>query len=255
MKLTLLQLVQRITDGIDSEAVSGVGETAESTMLVSICNRAFDIMSTSSRWRHFRRYSKLNAGTNLNEMVLPNGTFDIDNKSVYYNNSYIRYLRPDEFLSLTVSRNTAESNIQELANLIKVYNDRDPIWWSSIDDSTIIFDNIPNNINGVDSSLSRAIIYVSPEVQLTSDSEVFNLPARAFPALLDLAMSFALGELKGDSEEAQRFLREYKGKMARLSLEARVIDPQDDVRRSLVPRISSRRMLSPVRQTENGVIY
>ena len=49
MKLTLLQLVQRILATVDSEDVASVGDTEDSAMAVLIANRAFEYMATHSR--------------------------------------------------------------------------------------------------------------------------------------------------------------------------------------------------------------
>lgn len=256
MKLTLLQLVQRILQVTDGEDVSDVGETDDAAVGVLIVNRAYEYMATHSRWRHFRRYTILESAAALNELGTPDGTFSFNRNMMYYAGNRLTYLLPEEFIAMTISRDTSESNIEEItSNYIKVYNDRNPVYFTSINDDDLVFDAIPDSINGLLTSDSRAMLYVAPTAVLQSNSEVFDLPAIAFPALELLCESFAFEDLRGDTDASSKAFKQFQIKMSRLSREARVIDPPDDVRRNIVPRRSSRRLRGDLRYFGNGVVW
>lgn len=253
IKLTLLQLVQDMLVAIDAEAVTSVGETPEAGMCVNIANRAFEQIAVYRRWRHFKQYSRLDAGSNLNELVMPSGTIAFQPNDLWYNDLPMQYMRPEHFQTFTIRRDTSESNIESV-NDIKVYNDRDPDFYTSPDDETLVFDAMPDNVSGLDSTLSRAMIYKLPTSRLDSDSQQFDLPAVMHPALNTLCISLALGELKGDSQEATRYERRYIKQMGSLARNARLVDRMDDRRRWLVPRTSQTRRLSPLIWTGEGFI-
>ena len=255
IKLTLLEIVQDMLSAIDAEDVNSVGDTPESGMCISIANRAFEQFATYRKWRHFKTYAVLESTTALNELVPPSGTVAIDPYEVWYNDAPMKYLTPEHFQTYTIRRDTSESNIEEItSSKIKVYNDRDPDYFTSANDESLIFDAMPSSITGLDSSLSRALIYQMPTSRLTSDSQQFDLPAIMFPALETLCVSMALGELKGDSTEAARYERKYLKQASSLARNARLVDVRDDRRQWIVPRTSATRRLSPLIWTGNGYI-
>lgn len=253
MKLTLLQIIKDMLVAIDAEDVNSVGDTPESGMCVNIANVAFEQLANQKRWKHFKQYSRLEASTNLNDLTLPAGTSAFDPHDLWYNDIPMKWMDPDNFLTFTIRRNTSESNIQEIDD-IKVYNDRDPDYYTSDDDEILRFDAVPDTISGLNASLTRALIYKLPTSRLTTDSEVFDLPAQMFPALDMLCMSKATGLLKGDTSEANRMNRDYIKMVGSLGRNARLVDKTDDRRKWLVTRSSSTRRLSPLIWTGQGFI-
>ena len=103
MKLTLLQLVQRILQITDGEDVSSVGETEDSAMAVLIANRAFEYIATHSRWRHFRTYGPMETNAALNELSIPDGAYEFVRSPFYYSGQLLTYLRPEEFVHMTIA--------------------------------------------------------------------------------------------------------------------------------------------------------
>ena len=139
MQLTLLQLVQDMLVAIDAQVVNSVDETEEASMCVNIANRAYEEMISGYRWKHLKEQTKLSAGSNLNELVLPSGTYAVDPSNIYYDSEPVYYRTPENFMAMTIVRNTDESNIDEINN-IKVFNDRNPQWFTTFDDETLVFD-------------------------------------------------------------------------------------------------------------------
>ena len=233
---------------IDGEQANSVGDTPESGMCVNIANRAFEELATFRKWRHFRSYIELEATTALNELVMPSGTIAFNPDALWYNDKLVRYMDPDEFLEFTIKRNTSESNIQEINN-IKVYNDRDPQFYTTDDDETLIFDAMPDALSGLVAGDSRGLAYRLIASRLTDDDDVFDLPIVMFPALDMLCISMAIGELKGDTQESSKKERKYIKMVGSLARNARLVDKLDDRRKWLVPRVSSTRSLRPLLPT------
>lgn len=236
IKLDLLTLVQDMLTVIDSEDVTALADTEEAGMCVNLANQAFEEMATQGRWRHFRDHnSSWTTTSNANELTMPSGAYDLMLNSVYYNSKPVFYQDPDTFLSHTIVRDvTNDSNIVAI-NGLNIYNDRDPINFTSFDDITIVFDATDSTatING---SNIDSIVWVAPTSRLSNDSQIFDMPARAFPALGRLCDAKAIGSLKGDTQESRSVMKKYDKLMARLSKEARFIDPPDDIRDNITPR-------------------
>lgn len=238
MQLSLLEIVQDMLSAIDAEQVPSVTSTTESNMCVQIANRAYEEMMSKRRWRHLRQYSVLQTTSNKHELVGPASTIAIDPEAVWYGTQgeerQVYWLDPEAFLRMTIARNTDDSNVEKVNN-IKVYNDRDPLFFTSDNDSTLTFDAIPST-SGLLGNESLAIIYRLPTSRLDSDAEVFDLPAQAFPALSSLCISKALNELKGDTEGSNLERRNYISLVGSLARTGRYVDVLDDKRKNIISR-------------------
>jgi hypothetical protein len=238
MKLTLLEIVQDMLTATDSENVNSVGHTEDAGMCVNIANREFEKLISKYRWRHTRGLGKLSVTSNLNEMVLPPSAIAIVPDTLYYSGDRVYYMEPSTFLAFTITRNTSDSNVSEV-NSTKVYTDRNPQYYTSWDDEIITFDSYPNE-SGLVSANTNAILYSQPSSRLTADYQYFDLPAQAFPALVQRCIAKAVLEIKGDTAGYQQEKREADNAVAALSINARVIDQPDDKRKYIVARRSMR---------------
>lgn len=235
MQLTLLQIVQDMLTSIDAQNVTDVSETEEASMCVNIANRSYEEMMSGYRWKHLREFTTLSSTAVLNELTLPSGTIAIDPNNIYYDTQTVQYMDYERFMNLTIKRDTSASEI-ELIGTTKCYNDRDPQYYTTYDDFTLVFDAVPDNVSGLDTSVTSAIVWRVPTSRKTDDGDVFDLPTQAFPALSLLCQSKAMSELKGDTQEGARIYREYVKAVASLARNARVIDIIPDRRKWIVPR-------------------
>jgi hypothetical protein len=250
IRLTLLELVQGMLAAIDAENVTSVGQTEEAGQCVSIVNRCYEDMLSTWRWKHLRTYTNLvNNSSNLHELNVPDNALAINPDVMWYKDSAndsgaqkVWYLNPTEFLTMTLSRNLADSGIIELDG-IRVHNDRVPQFFTSDDDETLQFDAVVDSSNGLAAARTQTLAWILPSSRLVVDAEVPDLPRQAFPALEDFCIGVAKDELKGDTASSQRTLREFKRKMAALARNARIIDKPNDARDHIVPRRRSRRTL------------
>lgn len=238
MKLTLLEIVQDMLTATDSENVNNVGETEDAGMCVNIANREFERLISKFRWRHTRTFGKLDTTSNKHEMTIPTTSVSLTPDTMYYSGDRVYWMDPDRFLAYTISRNTSESNISEIAN-VKVFTDRNPQYFTSFNDATITFDSYPN-ASGLTSDDTDVILYDSPTSRLTSDGEYFDLPPQVFPALVQRCIYRAMLEIKGDTQGAQVAKRDADNTIAALSRNARLVDQPDDRRKHIVPRRSMR---------------
>ncbi len=240
MQLTLLETVQRMLAAIDAENVTSVGETEEADMCVNIANRVFEQIAVSKRWRHFKSYGNLGTTAQNNELSVPSGTYALDPQSVYYNDQRVKWIEPDDFLWMTIRRDTSESNIEKV-NGIKVYNDRDPIWFTSDDDETLRFDAF--DTTSITGSNSDCIVFKLPTSTVTSGSANFDLPSSIYPAHTEYCIGRAMLELQQNSE-GRGLIAGAKGMLARLGRNARLVDTKNDLRKWIVPRRSSQNLNS-----------
>ena len=238
MKLTLLEMVQDMLTATDSENVTGVGQTEDAGMCVNIANREFERLISNFRWRHTRTLGKLEVTSNLNEMVLPNTAIALDPFTMYYAGDKVYWMEHDRFLAYTITRATSESNITEVNNT-HVYTDRNPQYFTSFDDLTIVFDSYPN-ASGLLKANTDVMLYDHPTSRLTADAEYFDLPPQAFPALTHRCVARAILEIKGDTQGYSAIKREADNAIASLSRNARLVDIPDDRRKHVIPRPSMR---------------
>lgn len=237
MKLTLLEIVQDMLVASDSENVSTVGETEDAGMCVNIANREFEKLISKFRWRHTRSFERLDITAVAHEMTIPTNAIALVPDSVYYSSNRVYYMDEDTFLAYTIARNTAESNISEV-NHIKVFTDRDPQYYTSFNDETLVFDAY--DTTSLVSAKTDAIVYLHPTSRLTSDGEYFDLPKQAFSALAQRCIAKAVLEIKGDSQGYAQEKRDADNAVAALSRNARLIDIADDRRDFIVPRRTMR---------------
>jgi hypothetical protein len=235
MKLTLLQLTQDMLDAIDAEKVTSVSDTTEADMCVDIANRCYEQLIVSKKWRFLKRFITLQSSAALNELVAPDGTIAVDPEHVYYNGQLVYYVTPEWFLEMCVTRFASDTNVTVI-NGMNIYNDRLPQFFTSDDDATLIFDAIPDAVDGLDASTTSAIGWVHPTNRLVSDAEYFDLPAVFFPALEIMCIATVITELKGDSQTGQAKMRQAEAAISRLARNGRFIDLEDDIRKYIVPR-------------------
>lgn len=202
MQLTLLQIVQRMLTAIEAEAVDDVADTEEAAMCVTLANMAYEELIYRLDWDHLKSVTALTAATYKNELDGPSNTIEIDVDNVYYNGNRMTFVEPATFLSRLAGRDATASDVETVNNWV-IVNDRDPTFFTSYDGTTLIFEAIPST-SGLTTSLSRAMIKIGPSAVISGNSSIFNLPARAFPALVNFCLAKAYQDLKGDTQAAMK---------------------------------------------------
>lgn len=209
--MTLLAIVQEMLNDLNGDEVNSIDDTIEATQMANIVASVYRSMMANRDWPHTRQLLQLIAsGTSARPTHM---TFNEDVKrveSIHYDKiksgetrkkyTAIHYKEPDEFLRYVNGRDSTATDITTVTDptgvelLIK--NDLAPTYYTSFDDETIVFDS---HDSVVDSTLiqtkTQAIAYVIPAFTL-SDTFVPDLPAEAFPKLVEESKSRASIKLR-----------------------------------------------------------
>lgn len=223
-KKTLLQIVQDIANDIDTDEVNSIDDTPESRQIAAIVRSTYQAIMSNRNWPHTARLVKINSSANNN---IPNVmTFGEQVKeliSVYYNKAKatdnrlkydeVKYLDPDAMLRKFYSRNTEADNVEVVNDGNQVYvilNDRAPEFFTSFDDSTLVFDSYDTAVDDVlQSSKSQVRAYVTPLFTM-SDTFIPDLPEEAFALLIEEAKSKSAMKIaqKADQKSEQESKRQ-----------------------------------------------
>lgn len=223
MRLTKLQIVQDILSTLDIDNISTLSETPEADQVEAMVDKAYDEINAEKPWPHLREFTHLELTSTSHIMKIPDGIMTVSD--IWYNSKSIEFIIPKEMFELLASRDTTESNIDSNG----AYNDQDPVYWSSYDDTNIIFDRYNSTLV---SSLSYADAYRMPS-QMTADSDYPDLPERFHKTLYYGALADAFYTLKGDGTGFNIYRNRFKRDMVQMQRWARRInretDPRDNV--------------------------
>lgn len=227
MKLTLLEIVQDILNDMDGDNVNSINDTIESQQVAQIVKTCYlEIMATRN-WPHMRTSFVCTAyGNDLypTTLIIPENIKKVE--SIRYNKldstqvyetrngvafptvrdkyEELEYLQPDDFLSLVHQRDSTASNISApriSGLLVQVYNDRHPQYWTSFNDTQIICDAWNNTVEDTLQTGNNMCVGIRNPDWSHADSSIPELPAEAFPALLEEAKSTAFYALRQVANE------------------------------------------------------
>ena len=206
MKRALLDMVQEIQSDLDLDEIESIDDTMESEQIVVILKSTYYAMMSNRDWPHLRRsiqiepYSDVTKPTHMKIQdeikslcfLNYNKANATDTRKKY---SEVKYLQPDEFIHKTNQNDSSQANVTEVVDPggidLFVRNDTAPTYYTSFDDSTLIFDSYDS---AVDSSLQESKVqaqaYVVPAWS-SADDFIPDLPDDAFTALVEESKSKA----------------------------------------------------------------
>jgi len=206
MRRTLLDMVQEIQSDLDLDEIESIDDTMESEQIVVIVKATYYAMMSNRNWPHLRRsiqiepYSDVTKPTHMKiqdeikELCFLNynKANATDTRKKY---SEVTYLQPDEFIHKTNQNDDSQSYVTAVTDPggidLFVRNDTAPKYYTSFDDSTLVFDSYDS---AVDSSLQESKVqaqaYVVPAWS-SADDFIPDLPDDAFTALVEEAKSRA----------------------------------------------------------------
>lgn len=214
MKYTLLELIQRILSSIKGEEVNNYDDTAESLVVRDIIKECYYNIVGTQDFPELKTLFELNASgdnTKPTLMTLPSDVVGLE--WVKYNKvalgqtaatfGYVKYLPVADFMAMihllsTTSSNVGTFNVTSGTDALEFYyrNDKAPDYYTSFNDSTIIFDSYNA---AVDTTLQKGktLCYGLKSTSWT-DSNDFTLPldAQQFNILLKEAKVLAWEELR-----------------------------------------------------------
>lgn len=226
-KLTLIEIVQDIMNDMDSDEVNSISDTEEAVQVAQIVKTTYFEMMGRRDWPHLSKLSTLGSLGDTDKpthLVTPDNLIRLDwlkyNKKKdgetrnYFED--VSYLYPDEFIAKTNDRNTDKDNVQAVVDFdnatFHIYNDRQPVYYTSFDDDFIILDSYDGDIEStLQGGNCQTRIYTLPTWTQT-DNFIPDLPMEAFPALVAEAKSVAAYKLNDESDEKaeQQSVRQQK---------------------------------------------
>jgi hypothetical protein len=211
MRRTLLDMVQEILSDMDSDEIESVDDTIEAEQVVTILKATFYSMLSNRLWPHLRRSIQIDPVSDVTKpthMKLQDEIKELcfinynkaksgDTRKKYES---VTYLEPDQFIHKTNQNDDSKSEVLTVTDFggieFFVRNDTPPKYYTSFDDSYIVFDSYDS---AVDSSLQNSKVqaqaYVIPS-WTSSDTFIPDLPDDAFTLLVEEAKSRASLRLK-----------------------------------------------------------
>lgn len=213
MRYTLLELTQRILESMDSDEVNTISDSTESLAVANIIKECyFDIIGKMDLPEEEQIFQLTASGDNLKPtlMTLPEAVLDL--KTAKYNISDdvvdplyadLYFVPLDEFIrrNFSLSTDMDEVGTMEVGTdrgdfLFKFMNDRHPSYYTSIDDTTLLFDAYDSEVETTLTS-NRTLCWgqVIPTWEM-EDSFTPDLDPRQFQFLLQASKAQAFVELK-----------------------------------------------------------
>ena len=229
MKYTLLEMVQFILSSMDSDEVSDIDETVESTQVVKVIKFVYENMVADLNLpEHFGLFELVASGDNTQPTIMTLPSNIIELRSVRYNNQLSTETNPDfvkvnwmdweEFFDFINSFDASESNVSSFTRTIdgdditlKYTNDAFPQWYSSFDDNTLVFDSyLATETTTLTSANSQCHGQLAPVFTL-SNTFTPDLDHKQFPLLLNDSKALAHAEIKQTTHnKAERMARNNK---------------------------------------------
>lgn len=225
-KKTLLEIVQEVLSDMVSDEVNDIDDTVESQTVASIVRSVFESMIANRNWPHTKNLVQLESLSDVTKPTyfkmperlkeLVSISYDVrknSTDSVLYRE--VRYKDPESFLRYLANRDANRDNVVTIEDFsgvnLLVFNDKAPEFWSSFDDSHIVFDAYNSSVDTtLKKSKTACTAYIIPLFERSNEA-VPNLPAEAFPALIAEVKSTAFYDLKqmaNEKEEKRSILQQ-----------------------------------------------
>lgn len=195
-KLTLLAMTQNILSALDSDAVDSIDETVEAVQVAELVKEAYFDLVSQRDWPFLFVLGNLEGLGDVNnptKMKIPDTYNKI--KWIKYNKKEVQYVDPETFHTI-ISQRVAQTGVINSAGYVI---NQDPQYWTSYDDTYIIFDGYKQS---TESTLqgSKAVVYATQQATWSHvDNYIPNIPEKFFPTLLAEAKSQAFVNLKQQS--------------------------------------------------------
>lgn len=192
--LTALDYVQKALSIIDADNIDTlIDPTVEGDQVFTLLKTAYTELLSEFPWHNLKEFMTLQVTAIAHIMRLP--TDAIGFNWIRYNKNNITYITPIDMQEKLDSRDTTLSSVDSNGALL----DRDPKYWTTIDDDNIIFDAY--NIS-LQANLSK-IEAIKKPVQLTVDSSRPDINERMEPVLLNMLFAESFRTVKADETRAK----------------------------------------------------
>ncbi len=202
MSQTLLEITQDILSVMDGDEVNSINDTEESLQVAKTIVRTYNAIVSNSKWAHTRtgltlvphsdssKPTHISVDDNVKELLFIN--YDKRKNGVVRSDyQKLTWKEPDDFLRLLNLRDESLSTVQTVIDdsgiTLYIQNDKAPEYYTSFDDSNIIFDSFDSSVDStIQESKIQAMGWIVPSLNL-SDSAVPNLPPDAWAGFIEEA--------------------------------------------------------------------
>jgi hypothetical protein len=209
-KQTLLQMTQNILSALDSDPVDSIDETVEAIQVAELVKEAYFDLISQRDWPFLFLLGTLDGVGDVNnptKMKIPDTWNKV--KWIKYNKKEVQYVDPETFHTI-ISQRVAQTGVINSAGYVI---NQDPQYWTSYDDTFIIFDGYNQSVDAT-LQASKSTLYGTREATWTHvDSFIPNIPEKFFSTLLAEAKSQAFVNLKQQSN-AREERKATRGRMA-----------------------------------------
>jgi hypothetical protein len=214
MKYTLPELTQDVLSSLDSDEINSIGDTSESQQVVKVLKAVYDDIISRSDLVSNKTLFTLDASADVDKPVMMTKPETIDKiEYLRYNKvldgdtdpvwTDLKYLPVRAFLEHVQQFSPSESDVDTFEHTVNGFNftfhyrnDVGPCYYTSIDDTTLVFDAYDSDVDDTLQS-SKTIGYGSLRTEWTEeDTFTPNLQPEQFALLLNEAKSLAWAELK-----------------------------------------------------------
>lgn len=202
-------MTQRILSSMDGDAVNSISDTIESEQVAYIIRDSYYDLINNIEVPEHRKLVTLTALSDTDtptHMQIPDGVRRIT--EVRYNTvvsgdtardyTPIPFVEPETFLERTLSRDSDETTVEIVSidgGEVLIRNDKAPEYYTSFDDSIIVFDSFDSDVDSTLQS-SKFIVWAIQEPTFTmSDTFTPDLDVNLFAFLLNESKSVAHVEL------------------------------------------------------------
>lgn len=215
MKLSLLDIVQDILNEMDGDTVNSIDDTVEAQQVAQIVKTTYLEMMANRNWPHLQTGFSCTSFTDTSyptSLALPENIKEL--RWIKYNKrtssdakdkwDELTYLQPEDFFTHCAGRDSSASNVQ-VVNIssvkLNIRNDVPPTYWTTFDDSALILDSWDSAVDTVLQTGKNSCWGIKNPQWSGLDNSVPDLPAEAFPALLEEAKSTAFYTLRQAANE------------------------------------------------------
>jgi len=207
MKLTLLEIVQKTLNDMDSEDVNSIDDSLEALQIANIVEDVYFSLIAAEEIPEHKELLKLTALADSDyptHFTYPTNVKEVE--KVFYDISLtttpsykeVYFLEPLEFLSVTDNQSEDFDEVLDKngGTTLFIANDRMPTYYTSFDEEYMVFDSYDSDEDTtLQESKTRAYGTKYPTFSL-SDSFIPDLEAPMFPLLLAEVKSQAFSLFK-----------------------------------------------------------
>lgn len=219
-KLTMLQVVQKTMEALNLDEVNSISDSPDAEQIAQIAQDSAYELLNQSEWPFSIRYTQLESiadSDRPNYLRIPDEVTRIDfirydktDPADQDENGFdlvkipeIKWLAPEEFLEMSLQRNTQIGEVSTIQNFngakINIYTDRSPDYWTSFDDEYVVFDAYDSDIEStLQGNKSQCHAKWIQDIVIDDDFQL-DAPAHFFATWLAEVKSTAFIYMKQES--------------------------------------------------------